>query len=219
MPSRTSKRNGQRPISAVQRIILWVRAEVGFRLRSRSIGVAKCPWRIMPAHLRRDPRHMIPILFIANRTGPLHRETMIAAVLFLVLAGLVACVENPEASPTLASVSLPEATSPMSPTTPSAPTPDPRPSRLPVNAPDPTASVQTTLPAPSFTATPAPTPTAPPMKGESQENLWELEARFAGFVSPVVVDGIVYAGTENRMNALDAQSGEALWSFETAETF
>ena len=57
------------------------------------------------------------------------------------------------------------------------------------------------------------------MKGESQENLWELEARFAGFVSPVVVDGIVYAGTENRMNALDAQSGEALWSFETAETF
>lgn len=57
------------------------------------------------------------------------------------------------------------------------------------------------------------------MKGETQENLWELEARFAGFVSPVVVDGIVYAGTENRMNALDAQNGEALWSFETAETF
>lgn len=53
------------------------------------------------------------------------------------------------------------------------------------------------------------------MDAQFGELLWRYSAEIAGASTPVVADGVVYAGTENLMNAWDAATGELLWRFET----
>ena len=83
----------------------------------------------------------------------------------------------------------------------------------------PTSLVLTPLP----TYTPRPptslglTPASTPDLGDSPsaQLLWSYDAELAGFSSPIVVDGVVYVGTESRMNAFDAISGQLRWRYET----
>jgi outer membrane protein assembly factor BamB len=53
----------------------------------------------------------------------------------------------------------------------------------------------------------------------SAQLLWSYDAELAGFSSPIVVDGVVYVGTENRMNAFDAISGQLRWRYQTEAWF
>ena len=53
----------------------------------------------------------------------------------------------------------------------------------------------------------------------SAQLLWSYEAELAGISSPVVVDGVVYVGTENRMNAFDAISGQLRWRYQSEGLF
>lgn len=76
-------------------------------------------------------------------------------------------------------------------------------------------------PLPTYTPRPltppgqAPAPTPDLGDSPSAQLLWSYEAELAGISSPIVVDGVVYVGTENRMNAFDAKSGQLRWRYET----
>ena len=155
---------------------------------------------------------------MANRMKQSYRISAFAVVLFLALSSLFACMERRDSSLPGASESSPKTAPPMPPVA-TSPTPalGPQPT-LPANVPAPAeARLPTSTLAP--TLTPRPVPTRPAVTDDAQEKLWELETELAGFVTPAVVDEIVYVGTENRMNALDSWTGETLWSFETAEIF
>ena len=83
---------------------------------------------------------------------------------------------------------------------------------LPTYTPRPFAPTDTPRPLTPLGPTPWPTPDL----GDSQsaQLIWSYEAELAGISSPVVVDGVVYVGTENRMNAFDAISGQLRWRYQ-----
>ena len=88
---------------------------------------------------------------------------------------------------------------------------------MPTYTPGPFAPTDTPRPLTPFGPTPWPTPDL----GDSQsaQLLWNYEAELAGVSSPVVVDGVVYVGTENRMNAFDAISGQMRWRYQSEGLF
>ena len=84
---------------------------------------------------------------------------------------------------------------------------------LPTYTPRPLIPTDTPRPPTSLGLTPASTPELG--DSPSAQLLWSYDAELAGFSSPIVVDGVVYVGTENRMNAFDAISGQLRWRYET----
>ena len=61
-------------------------------------------------------------------------------------------------------------------------------------------------------------PREPSPGARADSVIWSFTAGGWVFTAPVVVDGVVYAGSDDgNLYALDADSGELLWSFETGE--
>ena len=147
----------------------------------------------------------------------------------LTLGSLVACESGRESSSqsaagplSTASVekSFPSASSVPSTLDPPTSTPAPSPELPPTDTARPQSSglvVNTPVPtSPAEAADPTPFPAeASATKNSSTEPLWRHEAELAGLGNPVVVDGVVYVGTMNVMNALDARTGALLWSYTT----
>jgi outer membrane protein assembly factor BamB len=59
-------------------------------------------------------------------------------------------------------------------------------------------------------------PPAARLDVETGEDLWRFEANHEIYGSPIVVDGVVYFGSDDgSLYALDVASGEELWHYET----
>jgi hypothetical protein len=88
---------------------------------------------------------------------------------------------------------------------------------LPTDTPRPLIPTDTPRPPTPLGLTPESTPDLG--DSPSAQLLWSYDAELAGFSSPIVVDGVVYVGTENRMNAFDAISGQLRWRYQTEAWF
>ena len=82
----------------------------------------------------------------------------------------------------------------------------PPPTPTPSNTPTPTV---TPLPTATPTITPTPTVTPTPTPTKPGDLLWRN--RIGGFLSPAVVDGVVYVGSGRYLYALEASNGNFLW--------
>ena len=162
--------------------------------------------------------------FLNDHIGSTTR-LLAAFLMALTLGALVACESSsqpaagtlstgsveksfPSASSVPSALDPPPSTPAPSPGLPPTDTARPQSSGLVVNPPVPTS--------PAEAADPTPFPPGAAETGNaSTEPLWRHEAELAGLGNPVVVDGVVYVGTANIMNALDARTGALLWSYGT----
>ena len=114
----------------------------------------------------------------------------------------------PKESPVPSTLNPPTSTPAPSPGLPPTHTSQPQSSGPPVNTPAPTSPADATDPTPSSAGAVA-------AENTGTGPLWRYEAELAGLSNPVVVDSVVYVGTANAMNALDARTGALLWSYAT----